>query len=85
MDMPERAEWNAAHLDAQLSFGEVGATPVMRHLLVSYTESYAIQYFERNLKPYWQRNNMPVEEMLDMAEKQYAELDKRGTAMDAEL
>ncbi len=85
MDMPARAEWDAAHLDAELSFGSVGAAAVTRHLLVSYTESYAIQYFERNLRPYWQRNNMPVEEMLDMAEKQYAELDKRGTAMDAEL
>ena len=85
LDMPERAEWNGAHLDAVLSFGSVSSAPVARHLLVSYTESYAIQYFERNLRPYWQRNNMPVEEMLDTAEKQYAELDKRGTAMDAEL
>lgn len=85
MDMPERAGRDTAHLDAELSFGAVGSTPAVRHLLVSYTESYAIQYFERNLRPYWQRNHMSVEEMLDTAEKQYAELDKRGTAMDAEL
>lgn len=85
MDMPERAEWDGAHLDAVLSFGPVSSSPVPRHLLVSYTESYAIQYFQRNLRPYWQRNNMPVEEMLDTAERQYAELDKRGTAMDEEL
>ena len=82
MDMPERAE---SHLDAELSFGSVSSAPVVRHLLVSYTETFAIQYFERNLRPYWQRNHMPVEEMLNTAEKQYAELDKRGTAMDAEL
>jgi hypothetical protein len=85
MDMPERAEGDGAHLDAVLNFGAVSSAPVSRHLLVSYTESYAIQYFQRNLRPYWQRNNMPVEEMLDTAEKQYAELEKRGTAMDAEL
>ena len=83
--MPERAGRDAAHLDAVLSFGSVGSTAVTRHLLVAYTEGYAIQYFERNLRPYWQRNNMPVSELLDTSERQYAELDKRGTAMDAEL
>jgi len=83
--MPQPANHAASHLAAELDFGSVGAQPVTRHLLVSYTDGFAIQYLERNLRAYWQRNNMPVEQMLDTAEQQYADLDKRGNGFDAEL
>jgi len=85
MDMPQPASRTAPHLAAVLDFGSVEAKPVARHLLVSYTEGYAIQYLERNMRPYWQRNNTTVEDMLDLAEKQYSALDARGVAFDAEL
>jgi hypothetical protein len=84
-DMPHPAGRSSSHLAAALSFGDVASSPVERHLLVSYTECYAIQYLQRNLRPYWQRNNQSVEEMLDKAESQYAELEKRGSAFDTEL
>jgi len=85
MGMPEPANRDASHLAAILDFDSVGAQVVMRHLLVSYTEGYAIQYLQRNLRPYWQRNNESVEEMLDAAEAQYAMLDASGTRFDEEL
>jgi hypothetical protein len=85
IDMPQPANRESPHLAAALTFGAVGAEPVTRHLLVSYTEGYAIQYLERNLRPYWQRNKMPVEEMLDLAEQQYSSLESRGSAFDSEL
>lgn len=68
-----------------LDYGAVSSHPVTQHVLVSYTEGYAIQYLERNLRPYWQRNNLPVEQMLDEAESQYAALEPRGAKFDAEL
>jgi hypothetical protein len=83
--MPQPANRTSPHLAAALDFGSVEAQPVVRHLLVAYTEGYAIQYLERNLRPYWQRNNMPVEQMLDLAEQQYSDLDKRGNAFDTDL
>jgi len=83
--MPRSADWGSPHLAAALDFGAVGAQPVARHLLVSYTEDYAIQYLQRNLRPYWQRNKMSVEEMLDQAEAQYTSLDASATAYDADL
>ena len=85
MDMPMRADRNGAHLDAVLAFGKVAAEPVSRHLLVSYTQNYEIQYLQRNLRAYWQRNNEPVSQMLDEAEQQYNSLEARGTALDKEL
>jgi hypothetical protein len=85
MDMPMRADRSGAHLAAVLPFGKVTAEPVSRHLLVSYTQTYEIQYLQRNLRPYWQRNNEPVSQMLDDAEQQYTSLEARGTALDKEL
>lgn len=85
MGMPEPAGRLSAHLAAILTFGSVSAAEVVRHVLVSYTEGYAIQYLQRNLRPYWQRNNLRVEQMLDTAESQYADLEKRGDQFDSEL
>jgi hypothetical protein len=83
--MPEPASLSCAHLGANLAFGTVGITPVTRHVLVSYTQGYAIQYFQRNLRPYWQRNGMTVEGMLDEAESRYSELQTRGIQFDSDL
>ena len=82
---PQQAGRDCPHLAAEFDFGSVSNQPQTRHLLAAYTEGYAIQYFERNLRPYWQRNNMPVEELLDLAESQYAALESRGAAFDAKL
>jgi len=83
--MPQTASEEGPHLAAVLDLGSVASQPVLRHLLVSYAEGYAIQYLQRNLRPYWQRNNLSVEEMLDTAEGQYPVLEARGTKFDAEL
>jgi len=85
MGMPQPAGWDSPHLATILEFGSVGSTSITRHLLVSYTEDYAIQYLQRNMRPYWQRNNMSVEKMLDAAEAQYPSLEARGKAFDEEL
>jgi Domain of unknown function (DUF4965)/Domain of unknown function (DUF1793)/Domain of unknown function (DUF5127)/Domain of unknown function (DUF4964) len=84
IEMPEPAG-QSPDLAVSLDFGTVSKEAISRHLLVSYTEEYAIQYFHRDLRPYWQRNNMPVQEMLETAEAQYAVLDARGDAFDSEL
>ena len=63
----------------------MNAAPVTHHVLVSYTEGYAIQYFQRNLRPYWQRDGLTVEQMLDTAEGQYVALEQKADAFDKEL
>jgi hypothetical protein len=83
--MPQPADQTSPHLAATINFGSVGAEEISHHLLVSYTEGYAIQYLQRNLRPYWQRNNMSDEDMLDSAEAQYSSLEMRGRAFDEEL
>ncbi len=74
-----------AHLATELLFHTVAEQPATRHLLVSYTEGYAIQYLERNLKPWWARNGQTVPAMLDQAERELPALDQRGNELDTTL
>ena len=74
-----------AHLAAELLFHTVSAAPVTHHLLVSYTEDYAIQYLKQNLKPWWQRNGQTVAAMLDSAEREMPALEARGNKLDTTL
>ena len=75
----------APQLAVSLALGHVGPAPVSRHVLVAYTEDYAIQFMHQNLRPYWERNGKPVSSMLDDAELQYQDLEKQGNSFDSEL
>ena len=85
MDMPLMPRAHAAHLAVELPMGKPSAAPVTRHVLLSYTEEYNIEYLERKLRPYWQRNNITVQQMLEDAESQYSSLEQRDEAFDREL
>jgi hypothetical protein len=90
MDMPRMPRGrgpgdSAAHLAVALSMGKLSAAPVSRHVLLAYTEDYAIEYLGRRLRPYWQRNGMTVAEMLAKAESEYPALNHRSQIFDREL
>ncbi len=85
MEMPAAPNSGAAHLETLLHLGSVGSTAVSQHVLVSYTEGFALEYLNQRLRPYWQRNNEPVSTMLDEAEQQYASLETRGRQYDQQL
>ncbi len=85
LDMPRMPREHAAHLAVVLPMGKVSATPVSRHVLLAYTEDYAIEYLGRKLRPYWQRNNISVQQMLATAESEYPSLEQRAQKFDTEL
>ncbi|GGG99346.1 glutaminase family protein [Silvibacterium dinghuense] len=85
MDMPATPRDDAAQLAVELPIDVPVSGSASRHVLVSYTEDYAIEYLGRKQRPYWQRNNKPVQEMLTEAEQQYSELMDRGAKYDADL
>ena len=87
-DMPVAAassRGSAAHLATMIPLGTVGAEAIERHVLLAYTDGYAIEYLGRKLRPYWQRNGMTESAMLAAAEKEYPALEARGIAFDASL
>jgi hypothetical protein len=82
LDMPRE---RGAHLAVALPLGKLSSEPVTRHVLLAYTEEYAIEYLGRKLRPYWQRDGLTVQQMLADAETQYGPLEKRGEQFDADL
>ena len=61
MDMPRTPREDAAHLAVVSADGQAAAaSTVSRHVLLAYTEDYAIEYLGRKLRPYWQRNGNTV-------------------------
>jgi hypothetical protein len=85
MDMPRSPQTGAAHLAVMFPLGRVGAEAVSRHVLVSYTQGFAIEYLGRRLREYWQRNGLSIEQMLEDAEGNYPALETRGEQFDTEL
>ena len=75
----------AAHLAIMLPLGSVAQASVSRHVLLAYTEGYAIEYLGRKLRPYWQRNDQTEQDMLIAAENDFPALDARGKRFDDEL
>jgi hypothetical protein len=61
------------------------AEAVSRHVLLAYTEGYAIEYLNRKLRPFWQRNGQTPQQMLEAAEAQFIQLEQRGKNFDTEL
>ncbi len=85
MDMPQTPRDHGAHLAVTFPMDVKPGQTASRHILVSYTEEYAIEYLNRKLRPYWQRNHETVETMLAQAEAEYAPLEARGRQYDDEL
>jgi hypothetical protein len=72
-------------LAASFDLGAVGATPVSRFLVIAYDDVFAIEYFERKLRPYWNRNRVGPAAMLRAALRDYRELDQLGENFDRGL
>ena len=84
-DMPRMPREHAAHLATVLPLDLRSGVRASSYVLLSYTEDYAIEYLGRKLRPYWQRNNMTVQQMLATANTQFPSLEERGQKFDNEL
>lgn len=68
-----------------LDMGRVGARPVSRWLVLAYDDEYSIQYFRKNLRPYWRRNGDDAAALLKKSAAQYESLMRRCERFDNEL
>jgi hypothetical protein len=84
LDMPTRSG-DAAHLAVLLPASVTPSNDAEMHVLLSYTQGYAIEYMHRRLREFWQRNGQTTEQMLEAAEAQHAALVERGKRFDGEL
>ena len=66
-------------------FGAVGSGKHVHRILLAYDDLYSIQYFQRNLRPYWRRNGADAGELLRETFRAAASLDERCRAFDEEF
>jgi hypothetical protein len=66
-------------------FGEVGAAPVSRLLMLAYDDQFSIEYFYRKLRPYWRRHGAGPGDLLLEAARQYPALEARCREFDEKL
>ena len=85
IDGPAAGQKGVEEMAVMLPLGAVSAQPVSRFVLLSYTEGFAMEYLNRRLRPYWQRDGKTVSAMLTEAQNEYAALDARGDAFDKQL
>ncbi len=83
--MPLTPHDRTAHLDVELPLNCTAGQTATAHVLLAYTQGFGIEYLERKLHPYWQRNGETVGDMLAQSEKDYVSLEARGKQYDSEL
>ena len=83
--MPRAVSDGQPVLAFAFNLGDVGATPISRHLMVAYDEIYSIKYFGKSLQPYWRRKGATAASMLQDADKDYPKLVTRCTQFDNDL
>lgn len=67
------------------ALGQVSTSPVSRRVLLAYDDLFGLQYFHRNLRPWWRRNGMGIADLLRKADAEYPALLERGRAFDDKL
>jgi hypothetical protein len=72
-------------LAVSFDLGMVGQQPVSRWLMYAYDDLYSIQYFKKNLRPYWRKNGWEAAELLKASADEYATLHSRCQKLDEEL
>lgn len=83
MPRPANDRWPSVAFAFPLD--EVGARPVSRHLILAYDEISPVEYFGKQLHPYWQRNSVAASDMLQSAETDFSSLELRSAKFDQEL
>lgn len=73
-------------LNTVIPFGKVGSKEIEHHLELGYDEKYAVQYFNQNLRPYWNNDGkQTIEGQLASAEKEYKDIIAKCVAFNEEL
>ena len=82
---PAPVSGDAPVMAVAMNLGRVEKETVSRWLMVAYDDVYSIQYFGKNLRPYWRRSGMDALGLLATSAREYDALRARCAAFDEEL
>jgi len=73
-------------LNTVISFGKIGPVPVSKFIEVGYDDIYSMQYFQTNLRPWWNNSGKEtIEGQLTKAETDYAVIMQKCAALNKSL
>jgi len=77
----------AEECDAQVNFeiSKGSRQPASRYVILAYDDEFSLQYFKKNLRPYWRRKGADAAALLEKARVDYPALKQRCERFDAEL
>ncbi len=84
-EAPAQNSRNQIVLAARFDLGKVGAAGTSRHLMLAYDDLFSIQYFYRNLRPWWRRAGTGPAELLSTSAREWPAISKRCSRFDADL
>lgn len=76
---------DAPVMGVAMNLGRVEKEPVSRWLMLAYDDLYSIQYFGKNLRPYWRRSGTSALDLLNASARDYDSLHQRSAAFDEEV
>ncbi|PWV47737.1 glutaminase domain-containing protein [Chitinophaga sp. S165] len=80
------SEGRSLSLNTVIPFGSVGSNKVERFVELAYDEIYAVQYFNNNLRPWWNATgNETIEGQLISADNEYNSIMQRCSEFDKEV
>ena len=83
--MPRAANDDWPVTACMFDLGKVGGETVSRFVMLAYDDEYSIEYLGTKLRPYWRRNGMNMEKLLQIAAKAYAGIGTRCQVFDLDL
>ncbi|HEV2214443.1 MAG TPA: DUF4965 domain-containing protein [Terracidiphilus sp.] len=83
--MPQSEYPSAPLLNLTFALGNVGASPVERHVMLAYDDRYSVEYMQQKLLPYWRKQFPSFAALLEAADRDYTPLNERAKRYDAEL
>ncbi|WP_207532103.1 glutaminase family protein [Desertivirga arenae] len=73
-------------LNTTIPVGTVGGAAVENYIMIGYDEIFAVQYFQNNLRPWWNINGTEtIENQFALASQQYQEIMKKCVDFDKKL
>jgi hypothetical protein len=73
-------------LSSAFEFGKVSSQPIEAHSILAYDDIYSVQYFGKDLRAWWRRNeSMTANQMLIEAERDYNRLIRKCNSFDTKL
>jgi len=85
LTQPRKASDEKASLAVTWNIGKVKSTESTCWAMLGYDDQYSVRYFDVNLKAWWKRDGMTMNQLLTLAAKEYSKLQTECAAFDTEL